>query len=214
MLRLGLVRLRLMAMRFQKEESNPYRPLRRFRIARKIHRTMRRPLKDCTKCHQQIRCTRLNSHHEPRPPPLFSHPRCSPVCDQKKRPYVLSSRADRSRSCKVASSTLRLASHPRPFCCEADPLRPPIGGPTASTRPRGRLVRHRDYCAAPSSLRRRSDDVFWGGLDAQGYPPLHRCGLCTLLPESQEGPLGGQGSFPSDSECPLQNHKVSGTLLR
>lgn len=49
------------------------------------------------------------------------------------------------------SETLSLRSCPASF---------PIGDPTASTRPRGGLVRHRDYCAAPSSLRRTSDDVY------------------------------------------------------
>ena len=85
---------------------------------------------------------------------------CTSVCDQKKASYVLSSRADRSRSCTVASSTLRLASNQRPFCCEAIPLRPRSVAQRPSTLPRGGLVRHRDYCAAPSSWRRKSDNVF------------------------------------------------------
>ena len=103
------------------------------------------------------------------PPPLCSPPRCTSGCDQKKQPYVLSSRADRSRSCKVASSTLRLASNQRPFRCEAVPLR------SRSVTQRPRLDRVEDSCGIGITAQRRRHcavrlTMSIGGLDASGYP--------------------------------------------
>lgn len=135
------------------------------------------------------------------PPSRCSPPRCTSVGDKKKQPYVLlSSRADRSRSCTVASSTLRLASNPRPFCCGAVPLRPR----SVAQRPRLDRVDDScgigDYCAPPSSLRRTSDDTY-RRLRCTWISSASCC-MFARCRRPYEGPMHWQGSFPSDSECP------------
>ena len=141
------------------------------------------------------------------PPSRCSPPRCTSVGDKKKQPYVLllSSRADRSRSCTVASSTLRLASIPRPFCCGAVPLRP------RSVAQRPRLDRVDDSCGIGITAHRRRHcavrlTIPIGGLDAQGYS-LPSCRMFARCRCPCEGPLHWQGSFPSDSECLAQNRR-------